>query len=166
MPKAPLSEHRQTVENMKVGISRYLVKRGLAVNQEIAVEPWGRRRADVLAMDYKGTKIVMVEVKSSKVDYTSDKKWHKYLPHCSQFYFAFTRQVWEKVEPHFTDDKRVGVLILDPFPNYWHYRVTVKRAARIREITQEKVLETALRLAYRGAKYRTLDDVYKGGNKR
>ena len=166
MAKKTLSDHRQTVENMKVGLSRYLVTRGLAVNLEVGLPPHARRRADVLAMDFKGSKVVIIEVKSSLQDFKTDKKWQQYLEHCNQFYFAFRRKTWEKVEPLLPKDKRVGVLVLDKSHNYWHYRITAVRPSQKRVLTQEQVFSLALRLAFRGAKYRSKDDVYKGGNSR
>jgi hypothetical protein len=144
------------------------VQRDLAVNREIAVLPWGKRRADILAMNFKGTRVVIVEIKSSVADLRGDKKWHEYLPHSTQMYFAFTRDTWDKIKKKdlVPADKSVGILVLDPFPNYWHYSVKVARKAKIRELDQQAIHGLALRLAYRGAKYRNKDDVRRGGNNR
>jgi len=45
------------------------------------------RRADVLAVAANGD-IIIVEVKSSIVDFRTDQKWPEYLPFCDAFYFA------------------------------------------------------------------------------
>jgi hypothetical protein len=45
------------------------------------------RRADILAVA-GGGEIVIVEVKSSIVDFRTDLKWPEYLPYCDAFYFA------------------------------------------------------------------------------
>lgn len=153
---------------MQIALARYLVTRNLAVNREIAVLPWGRRRADLLAMDFKGTKVVIVEQKSSVADFTGDKKWEAYLDWCHSFYFAFTRDTWERLKKKklAPDHPRAGVLVLDPNANYWKFSVCVVKKAKKGTLTPEQIHTLALRLAYRGARWRSKDDVRKGGNRR
>ena len=45
------------------------------------------RRVDVFGIGSSG-ELVVVEVKSSRQDYLSDRKWQDYLDYCDQFYFA------------------------------------------------------------------------------
>jgi hypothetical protein len=45
------------------------------------------RRADLAAVDRAGG-IVIVEVKSSRTDFMTDRKWPDYLGFCDRFYFA------------------------------------------------------------------------------
>src|SRR5690606_38942552 len=45
------------------------------------------RRADVLALGPKG-EIVIVEIKSSLIDFQVDHKWPHYKDFCDRFYFA------------------------------------------------------------------------------
>jgi hypothetical protein len=45
------------------------------------------RRADILAVAANGD-IIIVEAKSSIVDFRTDQKWPEYLPFCDAFYFA------------------------------------------------------------------------------
>lgn len=151
---------------MKIAVARHLVKRGLAVNLEVGLETWGRRRADVLAMDFSGERITIVEIKSGVQDFRTDHKWKTYLSRCTQFYFCFTRDTWEKLKDEVPTSKKVGVFVLEECSNYWHYNVRAIRSSRVREIDPEIAHEIALRLAFRGAKYRTKDDVMRGGNKR
>ncbi len=46
------------------------------------------RRADVLAVGPGRGEIVIVEIKSSRADFLSDRKWREYRPWCDRFYFA------------------------------------------------------------------------------
>ena len=50
--------------------------------------------ADVFEIT-KDKKIVIYEIKSSKADYRSDKKWHNYLQFCEYFYFIAPKDVIE-----------------------------------------------------------------------
>lgn len=53
--------------------------------------------ADVFEIT-KDKKVVIYEVKSSKADYRSDKKWHNYLQFCEYFYFAAPSDVIEIIK--------------------------------------------------------------------
>jgi hypothetical protein len=163
-----LSKTRQKVADMQIALARYLVGRGLAVNREVAVLPWGQRRADLLAMDFKGTQVIIVEQKSSVSDYTTDKKMHEYLPHCTSFYVAFTEDTWALIQKRglVPENPRIGILVLTPFPNYWKYSVKVVRPAKKDKVPADVIHSLALRLAYRGARWRSKEDVQRGGNKR
>lgn len=48
---------------------------------------YGGRRADVLAIDYHG-EVRILEVKSCREDFTSDKKWESYLKSCHRLSFV------------------------------------------------------------------------------
>jgi hypothetical protein len=70
------------------GVGRALAHADHAVVAEL---PLGNgRRADVAAIDRTGA-ITLVEVKSGRVDFRSDRKWHRYLAYCDRFYFAVGR---------------------------------------------------------------------------
>lgn len=65
------------------------------------------RRADILAIDGAG-QVTIVEIKSSRADFATDRKWREYLEFCDRFYFA--------VEPDFPQDLLpvdVGLIIAD-----------------------------------------------------
>jgi hypothetical protein len=67
------------------GVARLLAATGQAVLQEV---PLGNgRRADLVAIDHAG-RISIVEIKSCRSDFASDRKWHEYVDHCDLFYFA------------------------------------------------------------------------------
>ncbi|NOQ31762.1 MAG: MmcB family DNA repair protein [Helicobacteraceae bacterium] len=53
--------------------------------------------ADVFEIT-KDNKIIIYEVKSSKQDYRSDKKWKNYLQYCEYFYFVAPREVIEIIK--------------------------------------------------------------------
>lgn len=125
----------------------YFVKKNFGVNVEIAVIPWGRRRADVMAVDRKGH-IVICEVKSCKEDYATDKKWHTYLNFCHQFYFVMCKQTWEKVGSSITN-KDAGVMILSPISGF----LKVVKNAPKRKLDEKTQRDLILRLAWRNATY-------------
>lgn len=72
------------------GIMRMLDALGFAALAEFPLR--ARRRADVIALNGSG-EIVIVEVKSGRADFQSDRKWPEYLEFCDRFFFA--------VEPDF-----------------------------------------------------------------
>ena len=47
----------------------------------------GGRRADLMALDGKG-RLVIVEIKVSRVDLLGDGKWPDYLAHCDRYFWA------------------------------------------------------------------------------
>lgn len=49
--------------------------------------PTAGLRVDVMALGPKG-EIWVIECKSSRVDFQSDQKWHKYLEWCDRFFWA------------------------------------------------------------------------------
>lgn len=81
---------RQTIEacDLLRGVGRALAEADQAVIAEL---PLGNgRRADMAAIN-RGGAITLVEVKSCRADFHSDRKWHEYLPYCDRFYFAVGR---------------------------------------------------------------------------
>jgi len=66
-------------------IARMFIERGEACIREFTVK-FGRR-VDVISMA-KGGEITIVEVKSSRQDFLSDRKWHEYPEWADRFYFA------------------------------------------------------------------------------
>jgi len=70
------------------GAARHLVDADQAVLTELPLS--NGRRADLVAIDRAAT-ITIVEVKSSRVDFMTDRKWQAYLAYCDRFYFAVDR---------------------------------------------------------------------------
>jgi hypothetical protein len=75
------------------GVMRLMDGLGFAALQEFPLK--ARRRADVIALHGSG-EIVIVEVKSGRADFQSDRKWPEYLEFCDRFFFA--------VDPDFPRD--------------------------------------------------------------
>jgi len=67
------------------GVSRYFATRGAACLLEFSLKTG--RRADVMALDRQGA-FTIVEIKSSRADFQSDRKWPEYLDYCDRFFFA------------------------------------------------------------------------------
>lgn len=67
------------------GVTRLLDGLGFAALQEFPLR--ARRRADVIGLHGSG-EIVIVEVKSGRADFQSDRKWPEYLEFCDRFFFA------------------------------------------------------------------------------
>jgi hypothetical protein len=64
------------------GVARALSAAGQAVLPEVPLA--NRRRADLLALDRRGT-ITLVEIKSCRADFVADRKWQEYLDYCDRF---------------------------------------------------------------------------------
>ncbi|MEQ9813402.1 MAG: MmcB family DNA repair protein [Azospirillaceae bacterium] len=67
------------------GVRRHLAQLGFASVTEVTLK--GGRRADIIAMDDRGT-LLIVEVKSGLADFAADGKWPDYTGFCDRFYFA------------------------------------------------------------------------------
>ena len=74
-----------TALRLNRGITVLFGDLGLAALSEFPL-PNGRR-ADLVAIDDRG-EIVIVEIKSSRTDFVSDRKWWEYREFCDRFYFA------------------------------------------------------------------------------
>lgn len=94
----PAIDGRQSDRAMEVrsGVIRGLRKTGLCFLAEMTL-PAGKR-ADVVALDEKG-KILIIEIKSSVADFTSDSKWPDYKSFCDRFYFATHQNVPAEIFP-------------------------------------------------------------------
>jgi hypothetical protein len=87
------------------GVIRLLDGLGFASLQEFPLK--ARRRADVIALDAAG-EIVIVEVKSGRADFQSDRKWPEYLQFCDRFFFAV-----ETDFPHDILPSDCGLIVAD-----------------------------------------------------
>jgi hypothetical protein len=67
------------------GISIMFADLGLVTLGELPL-PNGRR-ADLIAIDDQG-QIIIVEIKSSRADFMTDRKWRDYLEFCDRFFFG------------------------------------------------------------------------------
>ncbi len=85
---------KEITAKLQEATTYYFVKKMYSVHAEFGVERWGRRRLDLLCMNYKG-ELVGVEIKSCLADYRADSKFHLYLPYVNKLYFCFPPSVVE-----------------------------------------------------------------------
>ncbi|MBI1777878.1 MAG: MmcB family DNA repair protein [Proteobacteria bacterium] len=71
--------------DISLGVCRAFLDRGSGVLTEFTLA--NGRRADVIALDRDG-RLTIVEIKSCRADFQSDRKWQDYLEFCDSFYFA------------------------------------------------------------------------------
>ncbi|MDD8022408.1 MAG: MmcB family DNA repair protein [Paracoccaceae bacterium] len=67
------------------GVARALDQLGLVSVAEMPLRP--RLRADLMALGRKG-EIWIIECKSGRADFTSDRKWQGYLEWCDRYFWA------------------------------------------------------------------------------
>jgi hypothetical protein len=67
------------------------------------------RRADLMAVDPSGL-ILIIEIKSSRQDFLTDKKWPDYGSYCDRFYFATSPDVDPELFP-----EECGLIVADAF---------------------------------------------------
>ncbi|MGR3464374.1 MmcB family DNA repair protein [Limimaricola sp.] len=67
------------------GVCRHLLGHGFVSVEEFVPAPG--LRVDVMAMGPKG-EIWVIECKSSRADFTSDRKWQGYLEYCDRYFWA------------------------------------------------------------------------------
>ncbi|GGL76106.1 MmcB family DNA repair protein [Wenxinia marina] len=82
LPDAPVLTPGQRLAR---GVCRHLLGHDFVTVEELVPTPG--LRVDVMALGPKG-EIWVVECKSSRVDYTSDRKWQGYLDWCDRFFWA------------------------------------------------------------------------------
>ncbi len=82
---AIVEQDRITAQRLARGVCRALGTLGYAALTEFPLN--SGRRVDVIAVNGTG-ETVIVEIKTSTIDYRSDRKWNEYLEFCDAFYFA------------------------------------------------------------------------------
>lgn len=122
------------------GAARLLAAMDLAPLLEFTLKTG--RRVDVFGIGSNG-ELVVVEVKSSRQDYLSDRKWRDYLDYCDQFYFAVPEDFPLDLLPEDCGLMRVdayGGAILRPAP------IDPVKPARRKVVTARYARAAALRL--------------------
>ena len=102
-----MMDARDLPKDLCRGVCRALAQRGFATLVEVPLA--NGRRADVLALGRDG-ELVVVEIKSSVVDFKSDRKWQEYRAFCDRLYFAVASGFPSALIP---DD--CGLIVADPF---------------------------------------------------
>jgi hypothetical protein len=94
-------------DDIRRGVGRALADADHAVLAEV---PLGNgRRADLVAIDRAGM-ISLVEIKSCRADFVTDRKWYQYLDYCDRFYFAVTSDFPRHLLP-----ADAGLIVADRF---------------------------------------------------
>lgn len=135
-------------DTLKAAATSYFLKGGYSCFLELGLSSWGKLRADMLAVNLRG-RIVIAEVKSSRADYRSDKKWRSYLDYCHKMYFVFCPDTFRKLKSTLKEDLKgtgVGVMVLNPDTGY----LDVVKTARDREMDSDAALTLITRMAWRG----------------
>jgi hypothetical protein len=123
------------------GVCRHLRERDFASLTEFVPAPG--LRVDIVALGPRG-EIWIVEVKSSRADFISDRKWTGYLPWCDRFFWAIDEAFPRDLLP-----AEAGLIVGDDFD------AAIERmpepaplaGARRRALTRRFARTAALRLA-------------------
>lgn len=89
------------------GVCRHLLSHGFVTVEELTPVPG--LRVDVMALGPKG-EVWVVECKSSRADFTSDRKWQGYLDWCDRYFWAVDEAFPTDLLPEGT-----GLLIADAY---------------------------------------------------
>ena len=90
-------------------IARMFGERGDSCLREFTLRTG--RRVDIIAIGNAG-EITIVEVKSSRQDFFSDRKWHEYPEWADKFYFAVADDFPRDILP---EEEQCGIIITDGF---------------------------------------------------
>ncbi|MEX1154605.1 MmcB family DNA repair protein [Parvibaculum sp.] len=96
-----------TAANVQRGCCRLLAQMGYAAVTELTLATG--RRVDIIALGPRG-EIVVLEIKSSLIDYKTDAKWEEYLDFCDRFYFAVPPEFPREIIP-----PEVGLVVADRY---------------------------------------------------
>ena len=96
-------------ERINSAIGRMFIERGDACLREFTLSTG--RRVDLIAISSSG-EITIVEVKSSRQDFISDRKWREYLEWADRFYFAVADGFPRDLLP---GPDECGIIITDGF---------------------------------------------------
>ena len=89
------------------GVCRHLLDRDFVTVEEMTPTPG--LRVDVMALGPKG-EIWVVECKSSRADFTSDRKWQGYLNWCDRYFWAVDAEFPVDMLPD-----RTGLIVADAY---------------------------------------------------
>jgi hypothetical protein len=115
------------------GVARAFAEADQAVLAEVPLA--NGRRADLLALDRSG-QITLVEVKSCRADFRSDRKWRHYLDYCDRFYFAVAAGFPLELLP-----PEEGLILADRFAG------EIVREARLRTLSAARRKAILIRFA-------------------
>lgn len=126
----------------------YWVKKRYACLSELGVMPWGKRRADVVAVNHRG-EIIILEIKSGLADFQTDFKLQHYLEFANRTYLVMYHKHWDKVvKKGLSVPKGMGVLVLTPDGH-----CTVLRKAKFKQLDPAVQLNIFIRMAWASAPF-------------
>ena len=122
------------------GVARHLSQIGFVSIEEFV--PASGLRLDIFALGPKG-RLWIIECKTSKSDFTSDRKWPKYLPWGDQFFWAVDKDFPVDILP-----KNTGLIVADSYDalivrDAPHHPLSV---ARRKTLIQKFAMKAAQRL--------------------
>ncbi|NYS24327.1 MmcB family DNA repair protein [Rhodobacteraceae bacterium 2376] len=138
---APLPQ-RAPGQRLARGVTRHLLERGFASLCEYV--PARGLRVDVIALGPKG-EVWVVECKSSRADFTADRKWQGYLEWCDRYFWAVAADFPQDLLPEDTglilaDDYGAEVIRMAP--------ETPLAPSRRKALTRDFARQAALRLQH------------------
>lgn len=92
-----------------MAVSRMINEGGGSCLREFTLK--SGRRVDIIALGRDGT-ITVIEVKSSRQDFQSDRKWPEYLEWADRFYFAVSESFPREILP---GSDQCGIIVTDGF---------------------------------------------------
>jgi hypothetical protein len=104
-----MSETCLPTEKITKATAKLFLDAGEAVLKEFTLK--NSRRADLIALSPK-QKLSIIEVKSSRRDFTSDHKWPEYIGFADYFYFAVAEDFPQDILP---DERMCGIILSDGF---------------------------------------------------
>ncbi|MGF7159063.1 hypothetical protein FHS85_000673 [Rhodoligotrophos appendicifer] len=109
LPRWPLVDGRQseTAATVQRGVCRLLRASGFAAVTELPLA--SGRRADIMAVNERGD-VWIIEIKSSLVDFRTDRKWPEYWHFCDRLYFAIPATMTPDIMP-----MEAGLIVADNF---------------------------------------------------
>ena len=131
----------QAGQRLARGVCRHLVSRDFAPLCEFVPTPG--LRVDLMALGPKG-EVWIIECKSSRTDYVSDRKWQGYLEWCDRFFWAVDGEFPTDLLPEGS-----GLILADAYDAEilrWPAE-TPRPGARRRALTQRIARTAAVRLA-------------------
>ncbi len=125
------------------GVGRHMLAHGFATVEELVPAPG--LRVDVMALGPKG-EIWVIECKSGRADFTSDRKWQGYLDWCDRFFWAVDDRFPTDLLPEDT-----GLILADAYDAEILRMAPESRlpAARRKAVVQKFARHAALRLMAR-----------------
>jgi len=137
-PALPLDGRQsETALMIARGVRRLLRARGFSSLTELSLTDG--RRADIAAVNRDG-EVVIVEVKSSLVDFRADRKWRDYAACCDRLYFAISERTPADLMP-----LEAGLIVADP------YGAEIVREAELKRMAPGSRRAFLLRFAQAGA---------------